>query len=103
MRDRLPKVLYRQPKRGFPTPLSHWLRHELRPWAEERLLTEGSSLHRLFRPEYLRRMAAAYFSSPRRHLRPLDEIQTHRMWMLLSLEAWLRVSEERLGRKLEFS
>lgn len=103
MRPHLPALLYDLPKRGFPTPLAHWLRHDLKGWAEDRLLANGSHLHRLFRPEFLQRFVSSYLASWRGHIRPLDEIQTHRMWMLLSLEAWLRVSEERLGRRLELA
>jgi asparagine synthase (glutamine-hydrolysing) len=101
MRDRLPEILHHMPKRGFPTPLSSWLRHELREWLQHRLLRPDCSLHRLFRPEFLRGFVGDYLSSWRRNARPLDEIQTHRIWVLLSLEAWLRISEERLGVRLE--
>jgi asparagine synthase (glutamine-hydrolysing) len=103
MRDRLPEILHHMPKRGFPTPLSLWLRHELRDWMQNRILRPDCSLHRLFRPEFLRGFVGDYLSSWRRTVRPLDEIQTHRIWVLLSLEAWLRVSEERLGLRLELN
>jgi len=103
MRSRLPEVLYRMPKRGFPTPLAHWLRFELRGWMRQRLLSDESRLHSLVRPEFLRRLVETYLTSWRRKFRPLDEIQTHRIWVLLSLEAWLRLSEERLGRRLHLS
>jgi asparagine synthase (glutamine-hydrolysing) len=101
MRDRLPDVLYQLPKRGFPTPLAIWLRGELRDWLRQRLLGEYSRLNSLFRQDFLERLVEAYLSSWRKKFRPLDEIQTHRLWALLSLESWLRVSEERLGKKLE--
>jgi asparagine synthase (glutamine-hydrolysing) len=103
MRGLLPEVLYHMPKRGFPTPLSHWLRGELKGWMRERLLNSESCLHRLFRPDFIKRIVEDYLGSWRREFRPLDEIQTHRIWILLSLEAWLRVSEEHLGVRLELS
>lgn len=103
MRSRLPEVLYRMPKRGFPTPLAHWLRFELKGWMRQRLLSDKSHLHSLVRPEFLRRLVETYLTSWRRKFRPLDEIQTHRIWVLLSLEAWLRLSEQRLGLRLVVS
>jgi asparagine synthase (glutamine-hydrolysing) len=101
MRSMLPDVLYRQPKKGFPTPLALWLRGPLRQWARERLLEDGSPLHGLFRKEFLEKEFASYVASWRRAVRPLDVIPTHRLWALLSLEAWLRTSQDRLGRRLE--
>jgi asparagine synthase (glutamine-hydrolysing) len=101
MRHRLPDVLYRLPKRGFPTPLRIWLRGELRNWVRERILGKYSRLNNLFRHDFLEGLVEAYLLSWRKKVRPLDEIQTHRLWALLSLEAWLRVSEERLGSRLE--
>lgn len=97
----LPEVLYELPKRGFPTPLACWLRGELRGWMRRRLLNDESRLHYLFRHDFLRWLVEGYLTSWRRKFRPLDEIQTHRLWALLSLEAWLRVSEQRLGVRLE--
>ena len=99
-RGELPDVLFKLPKRGFPTPLASWLRGPCRAWMSDRLLAPSSHLTLLFRPEFLRRLVEAYVTSPRRYVRPLDEIQTHRMWMLLSLESWLRQTDERLGVRL---
>lgn len=97
MQGVLPEILYRQPKRGFPTPLSHWLRADLKEWMKERLLDISSPLNALFRPRFLERVVNDYLGSCWRHIRPLDEIQTHRLWALLSLEAWLRQTRDRLG------
>lgn len=97
----LPDALFDMPKRGFPTPLAAWLRGPSRAWAENRLLGSASRLPGLFNKEFLRRSVHGYMTSAGRHIRPLDEIQTHRMWMLLSLESWLRQTEERLGVTLE--
>ena len=40
----LPRVLASQPKRGFPTPLRHWLRGPLVSLLEDRLSGPGSHL-----------------------------------------------------------
>lgn len=96
----LPDALFSMPKRGFPNPLSKWLRGELSGWMEARLTGPGSALAALFEPAFLARTVAAYRTSWRRRLRPLDEIATHRIFMLLSLESWLRQYRERLGVEL---
>jgi len=100
MQGVLPELLYRQPKRGFPTPLSHWLRGELKEWMKERLLDGSSPLRTLFRPSFLEQTVKDYLESRRRLIRPLDEIQTHRLWALLSLDALLRLTRDRLGVQL---
>ena len=40
-RDLLPAALFDMPKRGFPNPLSSWLRGELAGWMENRLCGPG--------------------------------------------------------------
>lgn len=89
-KDWLPKSIYSQPKRGFPTPLRLWLRKELREWMCERISGENSGLKILFEDKWLKKTCHNYLSSIKKNIRPLDEIQTHRMWQLLCLESWLR-------------
>ncbi len=96
----LPDELYDMPKRGFPTPLSKWLRSDLADWLRERISGEQTSLTRLFKRSYLERTVENYLTTWRQHIRPLDEIPTQRMWMLLCLESWLRQYDERLGVRL---
>lgn len=96
----LPDELFAMPKRGFPNPLSKWLRGELAGWMEARLTGPGSALATLFEPAFLARTVAAYRTSWRRRFRPLDEIATHRIFMLLCLESWLRQYRERMGVEL---
>lgn len=96
----LPDELFAMPKRGFPNPLSKWLRGELAGWMEARLTGPGSALATLFEPAFLARTVATYRTSWRRRFRPLDEIATHRIFMLLCLESWLRQYRERMGVEL---
>jgi asparagine synthase (glutamine-hydrolysing) len=70
-------------------------------WLESRLTGHDNPLARLMRPEFLDRTVRSYLTSWRKSIRPLDEIQTHRIWMLLCLESWLRHMEEKLGVRLE--
>jgi asparagine synthase (glutamine-hydrolysing) len=96
----LPDELFSMPKRGFPNPLAKWLRGELSGWMEERLTGPETVLTELFERAFLERTVAAYRKSWRRRFRPLDEIATHRIFMLLCLESWLRQYRDRLGIRL---
>lgn len=99
-RDQLPAALFSLPKRGFPTPLSRWLRGTLADWLRQRLTGPDSRLNKIFLPEFVASEVEHYIGSWRRGIRPLDEIQTHRMWMLLCLESWLRQTEDLYGVEL---
>lgn len=96
-RDVLPPRLFELPKRGFPTPLGRWLRGPLQPWMRDRLCAPGSALTRLFREDFLKATVERYVAAMTARIRPLDEVPTHRMWMLLCLESWLRQHETRYG------
>ncbi len=37
----VPKAMLERPKQGFSLPIDHWLKHDLKPWAED-LLSEAS-------------------------------------------------------------
>jgi asparagine synthase (glutamine-hydrolysing) len=100
MKDVLPRLLYQLPKKGFPTPIGAWFGGPLKSWIEERLLNPQSRIYEIFRKDQIERLVLSYFESWRRWVRPLNEIPTHRIWALLSMEAWLRNAEERLGLQL---
>jgi asparagine synthase (glutamine-hydrolysing) len=89
-RDWLPGELYEQPKRGFPTPLRYWLRGNLRDWFISRISGPESGLRKLFLEGWLNQVCYQYLDSPKKNIRVLDEIHSHRMWQLLCLESWLR-------------
>ena len=77
----VPRTLIDRPKHGFDVPVTSWLRHELRPWAEA-LLDE----HRLRRE--------GYFSAEpvRRKWHDLVSGRTRRqyeVWSVLMFQAWL--------------
>ncbi|WP_029896914.1 asparagine synthase (glutamine-hydrolyzing) [Desulfohalovibrio reitneri] len=90
MRERLPGILYRLPKRGFPTPLNHWLRGDLRQWTEERLTASDSPLRGLFTDAGLAGAWRSFRDGWHRRLRPVDELAAHRVWQLLCLDSWMR-------------
>lgn len=99
-RKLLPPALFSLPKRGFPTPMRLWFRADLADWMEQRIAGDGSALRRLFRVDFLTATVRRYRRGIGRYVRPLDEIPTHRIWMLLALESWLRQHETRLGIRL---
>jgi asparagine synthase (glutamine-hydrolysing) len=85
----LPAAVFTAPKRGFPTPLRHWFRHELRDFVTERL-TSGL-LDDIVERADVRKTLDSHFRS-RAPFRPfaLDERRAHRIWMMLCLESWMR-------------
>ena len=99
-KNRLPDSYFNQPKRGFPTPLRHWLRGELADFVSQRLTGPNSYLSKIFDDSETKRIMKKYQFSLRRHIRPLDEIQSHQVWQLLSIESWLRTWSEKYGVKL---
>ena len=99
-KNRLPDSYFNQPKRGFPTPLRHWLRSDLADFVSQRLTGPNSHLSKIFDDSEIKRIMKKYQLSFRRHLRPLDEIQTHQVWQLLSIESWLRNWSDKYGVKL---
>lgn len=93
----LPRTYLEQPKRGFPTPLRLWLRGGLAHLIEDRLGRGNAHLAQIFDPDVTAGIVEAYRTSWRRRVRPLDEIQSHGMWQLLSLEAWIRIWAGKYG------
>ena len=93
----LPKSFFNQPKRGFPTPFSQWARGPLSEIISERLVSKDTPLNRIFDQHNLRKWVIGYQRSWKQTLRPLDEIQSHQLWQLLSLDSWMRSWENRNG------
>ena len=97
----LPEIYFKQPKRGFPTPLRQWLRGPLEEKVIERLQSKHTPLHRIMDAQALTKWVKGYQTSWKRKFRPLDEIQSHQMWQLLSLDSWMRGWEKRDGIRLK--
>jgi asparagine synthase (glutamine-hydrolysing) len=81
VRDLLPPSIVNRKKHGFGVPLGRWFRGELRPMVDDLLLTRPR-LGRWLRDDGLRRMAADHAAERADH--------GHRLWVLLTLELWLR-------------
>jgi len=77
----VPRELVDRPKRGFAAPIAHWIRTDLREWAED--LLEESRLRRegFLAPDIVRKVLHEHLSG--------DRDREHLLWNLLMFEAWL--------------
>jgi asparagine synthase (glutamine-hydrolysing) len=82
MAKRLPRSIFARKKRGFNNPLDLWLRRDLRPLVEERLLQSGSPIHALMQPEGIR---ALYIEHQTKR-----QDRRRQLFLLLTLDAWMR-------------
>lgn len=85
--ERVPQALVDRPKQGFAVPVSHWLKHELRDWAEDLLsesaLAESGMLH----PQLIRQKWAA-------HLHTEHDYSFH-LWSILMFQSWYRTYQRK--------
>ncbi len=82
VQDLLPRAILDRPKSGMLVPVEGWFRGPLRSHARERLL-DGLTPYRLFRRDYLERLLDGRLGG----LRPRHGAK---IWLLVTLEAWLR-------------
>jgi asparagine synthase (glutamine-hydrolysing) len=78
----VPRKIVDRPKMGFSIPLGEWLRHDLRGWAHDLIDSIDESKHPLDKSAILKIWSA--------HLG--GEVQTERLWGILSLVAFLQRS-----------
>jgi asparagine synthase (glutamine-hydrolysing) len=87
MRGVLPDAIIDRPKKGFPIPISPWLRGSLRQFTRESLLASGSACRSFFDGQALTRIVED-------HERKRSD-RSQELWMLLVLEFWHRQFIER--------
>ena len=83
----LPREVVSLPKRGFHIPLDRWLREELRPAFEADVLVGPGSDTEGMDTRVIRRLWAEHQRGAFNH--------GHTLWMLWSLQAWLRTHRAR--------
>lgn len=88
MKGKLPKILYKQPKKGFPTPMPIWLRNELKEYAYELLLSERSN-RGIFRTKYVKELLDKHCA--RKTDNYVDLMNALKIWSLICVELWFRV------------
>ncbi|MBX6391124.1 MAG: asparagine synthase, partial [Frankia sp.] len=82
VRDLLPATIVDRPKSGMQVPVQSWLRGPLRDLAHDALLSPAAVNRGLFRPDTIRAwMRGEGLVLPR---------QGAKLWLVLSLELWLR-------------
>ncbi len=85
--ERVPQSLVDRPKQGFAVPVGHWLKHELRDWAEDLLsesaLAESGMLH----GQLIRQKWAA-------HLHSSHDYSFH-LWSILMFQSWYRTYQRK--------
>ncbi len=79
----VPRELMERPKMGFSVPIAHWLRHELRDWAEALLSEHHLQAQGMFRVNTVRRCWQEHLSGRADHSMAL--------WALLMFLAWQNV------------
>lgn len=79
---RLPPEVVLRPKMGFAVPLADWLRHDLREYATDTLLSRASLSRGYFNPRSVHRLLDD-------HLKGRVD-NANRIWALLCFEVWHR-------------
>jgi asparagine synthase (glutamine-hydrolysing) len=87
MARRLPAEILQRKKRGFNNPMDAWLRTQLRPMVEARVLDPASPLTAWMAPAGLRRLFEQHVAGGQDRRRAL--------FLLLTLDAWLRLVRDR--------
>jgi asparagine synthase (glutamine-hydrolysing) len=80
MRGIIPEILYKQEKRGFPTPLGPWLDGGLRKYFAQTLLSKKALSRRIYKRDYVKKL-----------LRKTDFWTANKLWCLLNLELWFQI------------
>jgi asparagine synthase (glutamine-hydrolysing) len=89
MKNRLPALLYDQPKKGFPTPLAPWFRGPLRSHIYDTLTGERAESRGVFSTPHIRAMLDAFCK--RRADTLYDYATATRIFALYSMELWFRI------------
>lgn len=82
VRDLLPAAIVDRPKSGMMVPVEAWFEGPLRSFAEERLL-DSTTLRGIIRRDFLEKLLARTLGG----LRPRRGVK---IWLLLTLESWIR-------------
>jgi asparagine synthase (glutamine-hydrolysing) len=92
MKGRLPSLIYTLPKRGFPTPLAHWFKNELKTFIREFILDNVE-----FAPFLCKRETEKIIDNHcnQKLTTPLSEFSAHKVWILLNLVVYMRNQKRR--------
>jgi asparagine synthase (glutamine-hydrolysing) len=91
-RDILPKSIMNRPKMGFGVPLGTWLRGDLKPFMLDHF-GDRAELYDYVEPTAVRRLLREHFDGLADH--------GHRLWLLLTLQVWLRSMSARTAARTQ--
>ena len=80
-RDLLPKEILTRGKMGFGMPLGAWFRNDLQGYLRDKFAPSAAMYQYLSRP-FVEKLMQEHFDGRADH--------GHRIWLLLTLEIWLR-------------
>ena len=80
----IPKDLVERPKMGFGVPIEHWLKHDLRDWAEDLLSPTALAAGGYFDVATVRQLWEENCTGKSRN--------HHQLWAILMFQAWLSTS-----------
>ena len=80
MKGTIPDILYKQEKRGFPTPLGHWLQNGLDKYFKQILLSKKALSRKIYKKTYVKKL-----------LKKTDFWSINKLWCLLNIEIWFRI------------
>jgi asparagine synthase (glutamine-hydrolysing) len=78
----VPRELVDRPKQGFAIPVAHWLKNELRDWADDLLSEKSLAASGLFNSALIRQKWIA-------HLSTTHDYSFH-LWSVLMFQSWYR-------------
>jgi asparagine synthase (glutamine-hydrolysing) len=87
--DLIPAEILNRKKAGFTVPVGEWINGPLRESTRELLLNPGAEVHKVIRPEFVKKMIEEHAS--RRHSHAI------RLWNLICLETWSKTFGVSLG------
>lgn len=86
MEGKLPEILYRQSKKGFPTPLAKWIKGPLRELFHDTLSESSLRNSGIFNPREVQKMLRSLTRSP--FDGPRELVLANRLWAVLNVEIW---------------
>ena len=92
MRDKLPGFIYNLPKRGFPTPIKHWFRRELKSFVKDFILDNFKEIE-FFNKSKIEKFISTFQNSS--FTTPYDEVKAHRLWIILNLVIYNQMQSKR--------
>ena len=80
MKGTIPNILYKQEKRGFPTPLGPWFKEGLNTYFKEILLDKKAINRKIYTKKYVKKL-----------LKKKDFWNINKLWCLLNIELWFKI------------